>query len=143
MKRAYSILRKDKIYIQSYSQTTTGLWIATGPVYIADAAHPDELGEHIRDVLNGSMVGVPHPAQDEWRAVQAPMLNAAGVKSWKTLAKGAKSIGIEYDGALVLMEPSANYENQGGTSLPEKAIECEFDSPELGHALLRAFAACT
>jgi hypothetical protein len=142
MKSAYALQRKGKILIQSYSKATTGLWIATGPVYVIDEDHPDELGAKIRDALHGSIQGVRHPSQAEWKTVQAPMLEAAGVKTWATLAKSAKSVGLEFDGEIVRMVPSTDYGNNGGKSVPEKAVECEFDNGELGSALVQAFERC-
>lgn len=143
MKTAYALLRKGRIFIQSYSKATTGLWIASGAVYVADQERLDDLDVKIRSALNGSTEGVPHPSSAEWKGTQAPMLEAAGVKSWTTLAKGAKSVGLECDGGIVRMVPSFNYEDKGGTSLPEKNIECELTSPELGRALVMAFDACS
>lgn len=142
MKSAYALLRKGKILIQSYSKAITGLWIATGPVYVIDEGHPDELGAKIRDALHGSIKGMRHPSQAEWKTVQAPMLEAAGVKTWTTLAKSAKSVGLELDGEIVRMLPTAGYGNNGGKSLPEKAVECDFDNDELGSALVLAFERC-
>jgi hypothetical protein len=142
MKSAYAVLRKGKILALSYSKATTGLWIATGPVYVAEDGNLDDLNRKIRDALNGSFEGVKHPSQAEWKSIQAPMLEAAGVKSWATLAKGAKSVDLESDGVTVKIVPSSDYESKGGTSLPEKAIECEWASSELAHVLMKAFDAC-
>ncbi|VVE57264.1 hypothetical protein PAQ31011_05194 [Pandoraea aquatica] len=144
MKSAYALLRKGKIFIQAYSKASTGLWIASGPVYVAEEGGLEEdLGQKVRDALDGSIEGVRHPSQDEWKEIQAPMLEAAGVKSWKTLGKGAKSVGLESNGVTVKMVPSFNYENGGGTPLIEKAIEHEVMNSHLGVELMRAFASCT
>lgn len=40
------------------------------------------------------------------------------------------------------MVPSADYGNNGGKSVPEKAVSCEFDNGELGFALVQAFERC-
>ena len=145
MKRASAYLRKGKIFIGSYSKTSTGLWVFSGPVCTINEDHINELGQKIRDALNRSgREVVRHPAnQEEWKAVQAPMLEAAGVKTWAAFAKGAKAVGLESDGATVKMEPSSNYENKGGTSLPEKTFECELMNPNLGNALMMLFDACS
>jgi hypothetical protein len=97
----------------------------------------------IRDALHGSIEGVPHPGPTAWKKIQAVMLEAASVKNWATLAKGAKSVGLECDDVTVKMVRSSNYENKGGTPLPEKAVECEWVSSELGHALVMAFTGCS
>ncbi len=70
------------------------------------------------------------------------MLNAAGVKSWKTLAKGSKVVGLVVrKGTLVKIVPSTSYEHNGGELHPEKTIECDLNSPDLGSALMKAFDA--
>ena len=142
MKRAIALLRKGKVLIQGYSKTTTGIWVGMGPVYVAQEDRLDELGAGVRDALSGSMEGVQHPSQTEWKKIQAPMLEAAGVKTWATLAKNAQSVGLEYDGIAVKIVPSTGYGNNGGTSLPEQTVYCELSSPELGNSLMRAFEAC-
>jgi hypothetical protein len=143
MKSAYALLRKGKILIQTYSKATTGLWIASGPIYVADKERLDDLGGKIRDALTGSTEGVQHPSQAEWKKIQAPMLEAAGVKTWATLAKSAQSVGIEYDGTTVKIVPSTGYGNNGGTPLPEQTVYCDFSSPDLGRSLMKAFEACS
>lgn len=142
IKSAYAILKNRKIFIQSYSKATTGLWIATGDVYVIEDGCQDELAERIRDALHGSIEGVRHPIQNEWKAVQAPMLEATGVKTWSTLAKNAKSVGLELDGGVVRMVPSIGYDKNGGKSLPDRAVECEIDNAELGFGLVKAFELC-
>ncbi|WP_316668956.1 hypothetical protein [Ralstonia psammae] len=142
MKTAYALLRKGKYFVQSYSRTTTGIWIASGPVHVVEEGSADELGIKLRDALNGSLEGISHPSQAGWKAVQAPMLAAAGVKTWTTLAKGSKSVGIELVGDVVKFIPSSDYANRGGKSHPEQAVESRFDSNNLGQSLIQAFDAC-
>lgn len=136
-------LRGGKIFIQAYSQTRVGVWISSGPVYVTsgDASHA-EIGEKILAALANSIVGVMHPSQNEWKFVRSPMLTAAGVKSWSSFAKGSKAVGFEYAGEMVVFTPSSNYENDGGESLPEMAIQRSKGCDELGAALSQAFAAC-
>jgi hypothetical protein len=119
MKSAYALQRKDKILIQGYSKSTAGLSIASEPVYVTAEDRIDDLGAKIRNALNGSIEGIRHPTQAEWKAIQAPMLEAAGVKSWSTLARNTKSVGR-------------------GTSMRERTIDCELTSSELGSALIKA-----
>lgn len=56
MKSAYALLRKGKIFIQSYLKSTSGLWIASGPVYVSDEDHLDDLGANVRDALAHSTI---------------------------------------------------------------------------------------
>jgi len=143
MKLASAFLRKGNIFIQGSSQTTTGVWITSGPVHIFNQeANTQEIGDAIIDLLKCSIQGIPHPKQTEWKNIQAPMLNAAGVKTWSTFAKGTKAVGMVYEGETVTMAPSFEYETQGGTSYKETNIKCSFSSGELGETLLKAFLSC-
>ena len=79
---SYSTAYERQRYIQSYSETTPGLWIAHGPVYVAAIGAQAQIGRYLRDALAHLRRGIPRPAQSEWRAVQAPMLKATGARSW-------------------------------------------------------------
>ncbi|SRR6266705_305001 len=140
---ASAFLRDGKIYIQAFSKTKNGVWIASGPVYVVEEKNSDQLGQKALDALGRSRQGVPHPTQAEWKAIQEPMLQAAGVKSWTTFAKGAKAVGLNLENDTITMEPSSDYANEGGTSLPEKKRYSKPVAQELGQALLEAFADCT
>lgn len=142
MKRASALLRKGKILIQSYSQTTTGIWVGMGPVYVIDENQTDEIGVKVLEALSQSVEGVRHPAQTEWKSIQAPMLEAAGVKTWATLAKGAKAVGLEYEEGRVTMVPTSNYEKNGGEPCLDRTFHCGFVEDELGKSLLKAFRSC-
>jgi len=139
MKLCSAILRSDRVYTQAYGQTTAGVWVGRGPVFVSPISSTDEIANDIRNALAHSVRGIPHPAQDEWKDVQRPMLKAVGVRSWSTLAKGARSVGIESDDSIVTLTPSCNYEKQGGSDLPDQAITVPLMDKELGKRLLEAF----
>lgn len=143
MKCASARLRKGKVLIQAFSQTTTDLWIAYGPVYVtADNSSPAEIGANVIAALGNSKTGIQHPSQDKWKEVQQPMLEAAGVKSWATLEKGCKSVGLEDKGAQISLMPSVS-DIDGPRDLPEQLILSEKAEEALGMALMKAFDACT
>ncbi len=142
MKCASARLRKGKVLIQAFSQTTTDLWIAYGPVYVAaEDSLPAEIGAKVIAALANSKTGLPHPSQDKWNAVQLPMLEAAGVKSWATLEKGCKSVGIEDKGEHISIMPSIS-DTDGPRDLPEQLILSDKVENALGVALMEAFDAC-
>jgi hypothetical protein len=142
MKRASALLKNGKILLQGYSETTSGVWIANGPVYVADVDQSDEIRRNILDALRQSIRGVPHPGPSEWKAIQAPMLEAAGTRTWAALAKGSKAIGLECDGDIVTMVPSSNYENDGGSEISDRALKSELSAGNIGDQLVEAFNAC-
>ena len=143
MKRASALIKGEKILIQGYSETSSGVWIAHGPVYVAHENQPDQIGQYIRDAIHQSTRGVPHPGPTEWKVIQAPMLEAAGARTWASLAKDSKAVGLEYDGEVVTMTPSSNYKNDGGADIPDRAFKSVLSAENIGAQLLEAFSACT
>ncbi|MBP7741200.1 MAG: hypothetical protein KA104_00725 [Candidatus Pacebacteria bacterium] len=142
MKSATAICKGGKIYLQGYSETTVGIWVSTGPVFVSDASDSEGARTSILSALEHSSRGVPHPLQSEWKGVQAPMLNAVGARSWKGLAKDAFAVGIEEVEGTITFTPGADYEDYGGRDLPELAVTSNLSDDNLGDALLRAFEAC-
>ena len=142
MKRASALLKNGKVLLQGYSQTTSGVSIAHGPVYVAGIGQTSEIGRNIFQALNQSTHGLPHPGQTEWKAVQAPMLKAAGAKTWAGLAKGSKAVGLTCEGEPVIMMPSSGYENKGGAILSERTLKSEISAENIGERLVEAFDAC-
>ena len=139
MKVASALLKNGTVFVQAYSETTAGVWIAAGPVHISDINQMGALGQAVRDALELSTRGVPHPSRDEWRGIQQPMLDAVGAKNWPTLAKGARAVGIECDNDLLTMTPSRDYQNDGGTDLPERSIVVPMAVSAIGLNLKKAF----
>jgi hypothetical protein len=139
MKRASALLKSGNVYIQSYSETTSGIWVADGPVYVSSVGAPAQIGQHTRDALSHSMRGIRRSVQAEWKAIQAPMLKALGAKTWAALAKGAKAVGLESTDDMVTIIPSANYEINGGTELSEQTVRSELWADDIGEKILAAF----
>lgn len=142
MKCASARLWKGDVFIQAFAQTTTGLWISNGPVYVAKKDDlPAKIGVKILAAFENSVVGLAHPAQEKWKAIQAPMLEAAGVKTWAALEKGAKSVGLEDRGELVSFMPTVK-DIDGPRDLPDHLVLSRKIEDELGLAMLKAFDAC-
>lgn len=143
MKRAYALLRKGRIFFQAYSLTTVGAIVAHGPVLVSEDEDESSLGAKAAQVVLASASGVPHPKDAaEWSRVQAPMLEAAAVKSWNMLAKGAKAISLEFVDGEVQIEPSSDYGKNSVVSHPERRISSSLDNEALGRAVIRAFGEC-
>jgi len=70
------------------------------------------------------------------------MLKATGARSWGAMAKGSKAVGLECDDdSIVTITPSANYENEGGSDLYERALKSELWADDIGDKLAAAFNA--
>lgn len=139
MELASALLKAGKVYTQGYARTTSGVWVGIGPVYVSPLSFVDELAANVRASLKHSVQNVPHPSREEWKEVQRPMLEATGTKSWASLAKGSKAVGIECIDGTVTFTPSSDYQNQGGSDLSEQAVIVSLDSDNLGAKLAEAF----
>ena len=139
MQSASALLKDGTVYLQSYSETMSGVWIAEGPVYTASVNEPELLARSVRDALGGSRRGVPHPGSADWRAIQAPMLRAVGAQTWRALAKGSKAVGLECERGVVTFTPAKNYELEGGSKLTEQALKIDISAEDIGMTLLTAF----
>ena len=134
--------RRRKIYIQAYAQTAGAGSIANGPVFIADEGDAAKVTEDIRAALNYAIRGIPAPGRNDWAAIQAPMLEATGTKTWSQMARGAKAVGIEIEGGVATFTPGSNYERQGGVGHHDRALKCPIADDRLGAVLQAAFAEC-
>lgn len=139
---ASAYLRSGMVLIQANLPTVTGLMIASGPVHAAPHDRPDAVGEALRAALSLPFEILPHPPQDKWPSVQRPMLAAAGVRSWKALARDSKAVSVTRSGAELQLTPTAHYEQAGGTVLEEDVVRYNPGDPGLGAALLEAFVRC-
>src|SRR5688500_11203135 len=92
MKLALVFSRQGSMYVQAHSKTTAGVWIFEGG---CTKVHPEEpkLVSEIKAALDRSREGVPHPNFRDTDLTKA-ILDAAGVKTWGTFAKGTKAIEV-------------------------------------------------
>lgn len=139
---AFALSRSGEVLIQAYLPTTSGLQIASGPVYVAPHDDLHVIGKALRGALSLPYEVLPHPPQNEWPLVQKPMLAAANVRSWKALAKGSKAVSVSLNGTQLELTPTEYYEQAGGTSLAEAAVHADLTDPGLAASLLEAFARC-
>lgn len=144
MKEAVVNVRKKKWIIGTYSQTVDGVWIHDGDyAVLSDDADPSELGVSLMLALSRSVSGIPHPKS--WDGHREPLLRAAGVRSWNTYVKGAKSISVRQDDKKIMLTPMANRGARGGfTFLLERTVEVAATAAdaEIGAAILQALTYC-
>jgi len=116
MKLAHVYLRGGTYLIAANAQTVDGVWIAQAPYVLLDesSASDSEIGEAVARALGASRTGIPHPRQEDWKAVAAPLLEAAGVKSHAELMRGSRSVTVESEGETADVVPSRNLGARGG-----------------------------
>jgi hypothetical protein len=140
MKAATLYERKGKLYVHSSSRTTAGVWIINVPPLTVDRARVGDIGRSIRECLEASREGVPHP--EVFTNLFDSVLDLAGVKSFATFVKSAKCVEIEMvDGEAVVLIPTRNEGAEDGfVPLPNK-MEVPLGSDDaLGSAAIAALA---
>jgi hypothetical protein len=115
MKMATAYQRGAIFVIHALSRTTDGVWIATQPfIRLPEDCSSDELSGAVQAALDRSKDRVRHPDQDQWKKVLEPLLNAAGVKSWRTFVRGSTSVEIESDATGLALIPTNNLRGREG-----------------------------
>lgn len=145
MKLAHVYRHKGSLYVRPFCQTTAGVWIGADCVVRLDPnASPLDKGEAVVEALDRSDQVIPHPTH--WDNVEEDaLLRLAGVKSWSTFMKTARSVGIELEGSIVRIEPARNLgPKEGFEPLRDKQIEVSISSPQgdIGEALEAALRLC-
>jgi hypothetical protein len=88
--------RQGFCYISPDDRTVDGVWIGSGHVVKVEASDPDEIGGAVLSALGRSRGGAPHPRQEEWaeqrRRALAPILEAAGLRTWRSFVRTAQLI---------------------------------------------------
>jgi hypothetical protein len=134
MKRATALLKNGNVYIQSYSgTTTTGLWIADGPVYDAAIGAPAQIGRYVRDALAHSRRGIPVRRNQSGRRFRLRCSRLRVPGHGEPWLRDQKHVGLKCDDdSIVTITPSANYENEGGSDLHERALKLELRADDVG-----------
>lgn len=93
-----------------------------------------ELGDTVLSALEHSQPSVPHPHPTQWRVVLEPLLEAAGVGSWKALASGAVCVHVELEGGELTTIPHVNEGARGGFK-PDEASKKSIAMPATADAI--------
>lgn len=142
MKMATAFKIKNKIFIQSLSRTTAGIWVLLGTVYVFEDTEEEQAKYSVLSALGNSNYDAPHPDQDGWQSILKPMLGATGQKSWKNLINKSKAVSIIAEGNSVKLTPSAVGNDFGRADLPDQALVANLTDNNLGEILISAFLRC-
>jgi hypothetical protein len=146
MKRAGAYKRDKKIYLNSMSKTTMGLWIGTPPRVVFNETEPPSIkGKYVREALRHSEGRVPHPTDLD--SSFDDFLKEIGIKSWSKFARTAMRCSIELEGDQVAFLPYRNSgpkENYNFVPIRDRkmTISIKASDEELGLLLEKAFEAC-
>lgn len=115
--------RRGQFYACAMSRTVEWLWIA-GPPFLEAAgdATDEELGRLVLDALEGSRQDVAHPPVADLERVLDPLVELAGVKSYRTFEKGARLVEALEQGGVVTLTPTRNAGRDGFLPLEGSAV---------------------
>jgi hypothetical protein len=89
------VIRQSKGYLPTLGQIEGGPYMAIEPVYTVNLT-VDELTDAFEKVIAAGHPQIPEPTKEEMQRRKDPILKAAGVKSWKALAKCGATYSIEW-----------------------------------------------
>lgn len=143
-KQASLILRKGKLHVHAMSRAVTWLTIGDGPITTVDPNDIGNVGKAVIAAIAYSRDNIPHPKdQNAWKEVQRPMLEAAGVKSWDTLMKGAKNVGVYLEEGRLKIQPTLEYSNKHANPPTPPPLYCSLDPIDVGNAIFEAISLST
>lgn len=133
--------RDGRLLFHPLNLTSAGVWQYAEPVLVSSRNQRDELASHVRRVLAASQAPVPH--EIEWSVSEMKSLfAAAGVRSYKAFADGAKQVNIQQIGRTISFVPTVNLGKKGGwQELQAQELKVDANCGDLAGALLAALDA--
>lgn len=135
--------RQGSLFVTASHQTVAGFWLIDDRVSRLDGPSVEELGRAIELALGRSQTDVPTPPRDA--SPGKPLLQAAGVGSWRKFMPMAKHVTVAGDVATLTIEPWRNAGAKAGFEpQPELAVALPTTTPAevLGRAVLDCLARC-
>lgn len=147
MPNACAVRLKDRWLIHPELKSVSGLLISSGPFEsLPIDADPSAVGGAVRSALSRAEGTIPNPT--DWKAVAAPRLAAAGVKSESAFQRQSKLIRISVEAAKIELTPTWNGgvsgTDRGFHQLEEVALVVTLNCTdiELGEAVYEVLSVC-
>lgn len=140
MKCATIYKRKNKFYLHSMSKTKSGFWILGKPIFeISEEENTKKIGEKVKEALDGSIVGVENPSNNE--NLFKPVLELAKVKSWYTFIKSSICVEIEKEDEKIYFIPTRNLGSSEGFEPKQEGVLKITDTSfeKIGNGVIEAF----
>jgi hypothetical protein len=139
--------RDGSLYVAPVSKTEAGFGVESLPlVAIPLDADTASVGAAVRNALDASRLGIPTPSREELAAQKPsdnPRLRLAGVKSYRTFARGARHVAVTQQADGIRLDPSKTTEKGAFEYLPDRALIIENPCPsELADAIREALSRC-
>lgn len=145
-KAAAAYRRRGKIIVGRVDVTRDGIPFGpVDPVVLSGDAEGATLGRAVLDAIGRARSGVEPLSQAEWGHGLRHLLDAAGVSSWRTFVRGARSVDIWSTPGRVELDPLINLGPRsgfGGKAAGSIAVGSA-DADRVGEALRRALDLAT
>ena len=89
------LVRRGKGYLPTQALIVGGPYVLVEPVHVAKL-DVEDIMQALTQVIALGHPRFPNFTKEEWQKRKDPVLQAAGVRSWKELAKGGASYAIEW-----------------------------------------------
>jgi hypothetical protein len=106
--------RRGQYLLNSNSQATSGVWIGKLFRVLPTSIPEEQLGREVLSALQLSRTGIAHPDPKDWPAIQQPLLDAAGVKSWSQFAKGTDMVTVRLGDGVIEVTPERQASGEEG-----------------------------
>jgi hypothetical protein len=90
------LVRRGKGYLPTQALIAGGPYVLVEPLYIVNLDVKDMV-QALKQVIAAGHPRFPNLTKEQWQKRKDPVLQAAGVRSWKELAKDGASYAIEWD----------------------------------------------
>lgn len=134
--------RPEAAYVVSSAWTVNGLLIDHEPVIRLERDAPFAvLGTAVLQALNATEMDVPEP--EDRQSIIRPLLRAVGFRTWGAFTQGALYLGMNYDGMVVEIIPSAAKGRGAFDYRGDKAARCQPEPGPVGQLVYQQLTLCT
>lgn len=101
--------RRGVFIVERVDTTVDGIPFATADLTVLPLdTSPDKLGHTLVMTVDRARVGLPALKQDDWEAQLTPLLDAAGVSSWRTFVRGTREVAVFAESDWIDLLPTSN-----------------------------------
>jgi hypothetical protein len=134
-------VRDEAIYVISQAETATGLSVRCAPVLTTRPdAEPHEVGTAALKALALSQQQAPLP--EEYQDKQ--LYRRLGFKNWLAFVRGARNLGVTFEGGIIRVYPSTADRGRGFRGMPDTETRTCLPEPgAVGETILERLSRCT
>jgi hypothetical protein len=114
IKSAVAYRTNGTVVIGSAVRTTMGVALEVEPAVLGASPTEESTARALSHALAQSDRVVPHPAQQQWKGLFQPFLEATGVQNLKAFMAGAQQVSIDASAGQLRLTPMRNLGSKEG-----------------------------